>query len=406
MATSDVFKYSQLDRYSSFHIEPLRFMSANNKIIKLAQEIDILSQKMATGNLLLSSHAKEGKLYIFYGRLLYTTGNLHRVRRWQRAIRLHCPEWKPITSQLSDREKPWEYLLLYDGITRNKITLYQAKKVIRTVTLEVLFSLSLYADLTRQWEPSPDNKSELSLGLALCYRELEEIFSRIAKMQKLWQKAGFDSLNPNLVPVMNKPIKPEALSGWGKYLQGNLTLWDIAYKLRKSVLAVTKTLIPLVKKGLLQLKTVPDLPISPIESSLTTANPQDNVDKTTSQKQPLIVCIDDSPVVAETLKKIVQPAGYRFISIQDPIRGFVKIAEHKPDLIFLDLEMPHANGYTVYQFLRKAPAFEKIPVIIFTSRNNLIDRSRAKLIGAADFLSKPPKPEEVLRMIQKHLLNT
>ncbi|NES72694.1 MAG: response regulator, partial [Okeania sp. SIO2D1] len=112
------------------------------------------------------------------------------------------------------------------------------------------------------------------------------------------------------------------------------------------------------------------------------------------------------PVVAETLKKIVQPAGYRFISIQDPIRGFVKIAEHKPDLIFLDLEMPHANGYTVYQFLRKAPAFEKIPVIIFTSRNNLIDRSRAKLIGAADFLSKPPKPEEALKMIQKHLPNT
>ncbi|NEN89955.1 MAG: response regulator [Okeania sp. SIO3H1] len=381
-------------------------MSANKKIIKLAQEIDILSQRMATGNLLLNSHAKQGKLYIFYGRLLYTTGNLHRVRRWQRAIGWHCPEWNPVISQLSDQEKPWEYLLLYDGIARNQITLSQAKKVIRTVTLEILFSLSLYADLTPQWEPRSDNKSELSLGLALCYRELEEIFSKVTKMQNLWKRAGFDSLNPNLVPVMKKPITPEALSGWGKYLQGDLTLWDIAYQLRKSVLAVTKTLLPLVKKGLLQLKTVPDLPTSAIKSSLTTANDRNNVDKTTSKKQSLIACIDDSPIVAETLKKIVQPAGYRFISIQDPIRGFVKIAEHKPDLIFLDLEMPHANGYTVYQFLRKAPAFEKIPVIIFTSRNNLIDRSRAKLIGAADFLSKPPKAEEALKMIQKHLPNT
>ncbi|NET43430.1 response regulator [Okeania sp. SIO2B3] len=381
-------------------------MSANKKIIKLAQEIDILSQRMATGNLLLNSHAKQGKLYIFYGRLLYTTGNLHRVRRWQRAIGWHCPEWNPVISQLSDQEKPWEYLLLYDGIARNQITLSQAKKVIRTVTLEILFSLSLYADLTPQWEPRSDSKSELSLGLALCYRELEEIFSKVTKMQNLWKRAGFDSLNPNLVPVMKKPITPEALSGWGKYLQGDLTLWDIAYQLRKSVLAVTKTLLPLVKKGLLQLKTVPDLPTSAIKSSLTTANDRNNVDKTTSKKQSLIACIDDSPIVAETLKKIVQPAGYRFISIQDPIRGFVKIAEYKPDLIFLDLEMPHANGYTVYQFLRKAPAFEKIPVIIFTSRNNLIDRSRAKLIGAADFLSKPPKPEEALKMIQKHLPNT
>ncbi|MDY7003865.1 MAG: response regulator [Cyanobacteriota bacterium] len=392
-------------------------MSANNKIIKiikLSQEIDILSQRMATGNLLLNSHAKQGKLYIFYGRLLYTTGNIHRVRRWQRAVGWHCPEWNPVISELSDQEKPWEYLLLYDGIVRNQISLSQAKKVIRTVTLEVLFSLSLYADLTSQWEARADSKSELSLGLALCYRELEEIFSKITKMQNLWQKAGFDSLTPNLVPVMKKPVKPEALSGWGKYLQGDLTLWDIAYQLRKSVLAVTQTLLPLVKKGLLQLKTVPDLPISTKKSSLattkksslTTTNAKNNVEKTTSKKQLLIACIDDSPVVAETLKKIVQPAGYRFISIQDPIRGFVKIAEHKPDLIFLDLEMPHANGYTVYQFLRKAPAFENIPVIIFTSRNNLIDRSRAKLIGAADFLSKPPKAEEALKMIQKHLSNT
>ncbi|NEP70558.1 MULTISPECIES: response regulator [unclassified Okeania] len=381
-------------------------MSANNKIIKLAQEIDILSQRMATGNLLLNSHAKQGNIYIFYGRLLYTTGNFHRVRRWQRGIELHCPKWKPITLQLSDQEKPWEYILLYDGITRDEITLYQAKKVIRTVTLEILFSLSLYVDLTCQWEQSPDKKSELSLGLALCYRELEEIFSKVNKMQNLWQKAGFNSLNPNLVPVMTKTVKPEALSGWGKYLHGDLTIWDIAYQLRKSVLAVTKTLFPLVKKGLVQLKTVPDLSTSPIKSSLTTANSQKSTDKTTSKKQSLIACIDDSPVVTETLKKIVQPAGYRFISIQDPIKGFVKIAEYKPDLIFLDLEMPHANGYTVYQFLRKAPAFEKIPVIIFTHRNNVIDRSRAKLIGAADFLSKPPKPEEILKMIQKHLPHT
>ncbi|NEP78255.1 MAG: response regulator [Okeania sp. SIO3B3] len=384
-------------------------MSANNKIIKiikLSQEIDILSQRMATGNLLLNSHGKQGKFYIFYGRLLYTTSNIHRVRRWRRVIGWHCPGWNPLISELSDQEKPWEYLLLYDGIVRNQITLSQAKKVINTVTLEVLFSLSLYADLTSQWEARADNKSELSLGLALCYRELEEIFSKITKMQNLWQKAGFNSLTPNFVPVMKKPVKPEALSGWGKYLQGDLTLWDIAYQLRKSVLAVTKTLLPLVKKGLLQLKTVPDLPISAIKSSVTTTNVQNNLDKATSKKQSLIACIDDSPVVAETLKKIVQPAGYRFISIQDPIRGFVKIAENKPDLIFLDLEMPHANGYTVYQFLRKAPAFENIPVIIFTSRNNLIDRSRAKLIGAADFLSKPPKPEELLKMIQKHLPNT
>ncbi len=64
----------------------------------------------------------------------------------------------------------------------------------------------------------------MSLGLALCYRELEPIFNKVAHMEHLWKKAGFDSLSPNLAPVMKKPVKPEALSGWGKYLQGDLTL--------------------------------------------------------------------------------------------------------------------------------------------------------------------------------------
>ncbi|MGD1808387.1 response regulator [Dapis sp. BLCC M126] len=410
MATNNVMTYTRIENYSSSDVTTLKSMFTNKQLIKLAKNLDILSQRGATGKVLLNSPAKEGQLNIFYGRLLYTTSDIHRVRRWERAVRLHCPEWNPRTSQqLSDPEKPWEYLLLYDGISKNQITISQAKAVIRTVTLEILFSMSHYPDLTHKWEGNPESKSELSLGLSLCYREIEPIFTKVTQMQNLFKQADFENLNLNLAPVPKKPISPEALSGWGKYLQGDLTLWDIAYKLQKSALAVTKTLLPLVKKGLLQLQTIPDLPEPNFKSSLPTVTKnlptvtKKKIDKTKPKKKQLIACIDDSPVVAQTLKNIVKPAGYDLISIQDPIKGFVKIAEHKPDLIFLDLEMPNANGYTVYQFLRQAPLFAKIPVIIFTSRNNLIDRSRSKLIGAAEFMNKSAQQEEILKTIKKYL---
>lgn len=403
MAISNVVTYSPLDQDSSSNVKTLKSIPLNKKTMGLASEIDILSQKMATGNLVLNSHAEAGKLQLFYGRLLYATSDCHRVRRWQRAIALHCHNWNPTPSQLLwDQDKPWEYLLLYDGISQNQITISQAKAVIRTVALEVLFSLSRYADLTNQWEPEFDGKSELSLGLAISYRELEPILAKVAQMQDLWKTAGFDNLSPDLAPTLKKPANPEALSGWARYLQGDLTLWDISWELRKSVLAVTRALLPLVKKGLVKLRTIPDLPV-PKLSSFATVNPQENTNNNQQKKPPLIACIDDSPVVGETLKKIVEPAGYDLLLIQDPIAGFMQIAQQKPDLIFLDLEMPNANGYTVYQFLRKAPIFQKTPVIILTSRNNLIDRSRAKLIGVADFLSKPPKPEQTLEAIAKHL---
>ncbi|MDJ0552881.1 MAG: hypothetical protein QNJ68_00240 [Microcoleaceae cyanobacterium MO_207.B10] len=155
----------------------------------LVQEIDILSKPMASGNLILKSNAEEGKLHLFYGILLETTSNYHRVRPWQRAIKLHCLDWNYEPSQrLLDDDKPWEYLLLYDGIMQNKISIYQAKAVIRSVTLEVLFSLSNYADITNQWEANTDSKSELSLGLALSYREVEPIFSKVTLIQNVWKK--------------------------------------------------------------------------------------------------------------------------------------------------------------------------------------------------------------------------
>ena len=360
MAMNNVLKYSTPPKNLSSHLTTLKSMPLNKKTMKLAQEIDLLSQKMASGNLILNSHAEEGKLQLFYGRLLYATSGCHRVRRWQRAVKLHCCEWNPQMSQIFlDQEKPWEYLLLYEGISQNQITISQAKAVIRTVTLEILFSFSRYADLNNHWQPSNDSKSELSLGLALSYRELEPILFKVAQMQDLWQKAGFENLSPELAPTLKKPLKPEALSGWAKYLQGNLSLWDISWQLQKSVLAVTRTLLPLVKKGLVQLQTIPDLPIPNFKSSLASSNSQANTNNTQQKKRPLIACIDDSLVVGETLKNIIQPAGYDILNIQDPIKGFMIIAEKKPDLIFLDIEMPNANGYTVYQFLRKTPVFKK-----------------------------------------------
>ncbi|WP_413160577.1 hypothetical protein ACL6C3_18880 [Capilliphycus salinus ALCB114379] len=53
--------------------------------------------------------------------------------------------------------------------------------------------------------------------------------------------------------------------------------------------------------------------------------------------------------------------------------------------------------------MRNAPLFENTPVIILTSRDNVIDRSRAKLVGASDFLTKPPKPQETLELVRKYL---
>ncbi|MEB3339473.1 MAG: response regulator [Okeania sp.] len=386
-------------------VKNLKFMSGNKQLIQLAQKLNILAQDKAIGTLVLKSPTRKERLILFYGRLLYATSDIHRVRRWERCVKCYCPHWNRATSTIpSDSDKPWEYLLLYDGIRKDQITVSQAKAVISTVTLEIFFSMSHCLDLTYQWKKNDDSRSELSLGLSLSYWEIEKILTKVAQMQYFSKRAGLENFNPNLVPILKKSVDSKVLSNQIQYLKGDLTLWDISCKLKKTVLTVSKALLPLIKKNFVELQEIPDLPKPNFQLHLTDAQEnEENKDQITTKKKPLIACIDDSIVVAERLRKIIEPTGYELMDVQDPVKGLVKIAEEKPDLIFLDLEMPDANGYTVYQFLRNAPVFAKIPIIIFTSRNNLIDRSRAKLMGAVGFLHKPGEPEEILKMIEKYL---
>lgn len=368
----------------------------------LSKELDSISKQMTSGELILNSHAKEAKLHIFYGRLLYSTADFQRVWRWKRAIQQYCPNWggKPL-APLSPNQ-PWEYQLLYQGVSKKQIGITQAKAVIRRVAFEILFCLSRYPDLSYELQPKEASKSDLSLGLSLSYRELEPVAGKAAKLLSQWQAAGFDNLSPTLVPVSTKPISPDSYSGIGRYLNGEYDLWDLALNLQKSVVAVTKGLMPLISRGVVRLKTMPDKE-APALLQAAPAKQQSEAGETPKSDRGLIACIDDSPVVAQTLRKIVEPVGYRLIHTADPVKGLARLAQDKPDLIFLDVEMPNANGYTVCQFLRKAPAFKNTPVIMLTSRDNLVDRSRAKLVGASDFIGKPPQGQQVLQIIVKYL---
>jgi chemotaxis family two-component system response regulator PixG len=299
----------------------------------------------------------------------------------------------------------WEYKLLYQGIRRQELNLSQAKGVMRRVLSEVLFSMTRPIDLNFHWEAHTSLESGFSKHLSLSYEEVKSILPQVAQMQSQWQTANLNNLDPNLAPVLTKPVNPKALSGLVKYLNGDLTLWDISQQIEKPLVSVTRALVPLLQKGLLQFRMLPDLPAKAEENlTKTTKNSTDYTEKSSStRKQPLIACIDDSPVAAQSLKQILEPMGCQILSIQNPVKGLAQIAEHKPDLIFLDLVMPNANGYIVCKFLRNAPIFQNTPVVILTSRDTVVDRNYAKLAGASDFLSKPPNPRDTLQVVRKHL---
>jgi chemotaxis family two-component system response regulator PixG len=377
------------------------------KLIELAETLDTLCKKRVTGELHLKHPSGDGKLHLLSGRLLFAIAPTHRIRRWYRALHQHCPQWTPDLSQKLN-DALWEYQLLYDGIMKKQITVTEAKSVIRSIAKEVFFDLGSNQECRLNLVEGPPSDTELVLSLSVSYLEFEPDLMEAAKLYRQWLTAGFSKLSPTFAPVLKQKVDPQHLSGLHNYLNGHLTLWDIAQKTHQSIYKVTFLLLPLVKKRLIQFRNIPDLSVAipphPEETPKQTLTSQYLENQIVLPvKKGLIACVDDSPLIAETIRKIVEPFGYEILSIEEPMRGFAQLLESKPDLIFLDLIMPTANGYSVCKFLRKTSIFEKTPIIILTSRDTLLDRNRAKLVGASDFLGKPPDPEKTIQMIHKYL---
>ncbi len=383
-------------------------------LTRLTEELDKLSKHNTNGILIFYNHTVLWNLHFNDGKLIYATGGMHPVRRWNRALKQHCPnwDWNVESPELSENQ-PWECQLLAQGISRKQLSAIQAKLVIRTIVQECFFELGNSKDLKNDWKPTQKDIFHLPQLIALSSWEILSVLTKATNTQKKWQAAGLDHLSPCLAPILSPTANPQFIpDSEKKYFNSNFTLWDMAIEQEKSVTEVAVSIMPWVDKGVLELQKIPDLPLPTIKQVVAVTNSQSENKPITFvqesapkfvEKQPLIACIDDSPVLAYTLRKILIPAGYQMLSIPEPMRGFSQLIEYKPDLILLDLLLPNADGYSVCKFLRDTPTFRNTPIIFLTERNNPVDRAHAMLVGATEFLGKPPQPEDLLQIVHKYI---
>ena len=67
--------------------------------------------------------------------------------------------------------------------------------------------------------------------------------------------------------------------------------------------------------------------------------------------------------------------------------------------------MPIANGYEICTQLRRVPIFENTPIIIITGNDGVVDRVRAKMVGATGYITKPLEPKKILALVKRYLQN-
>lgn len=108
-----------------------------------------------------------------------------------------------------------------------------------------------------------------------------------------------------------------------------------------------------------------------------------------------ILIVDDDVDTLRLVGLMLQRQGYLIVAASNGEQGLAKAFEEKPDIILLDVMMPDMDGYEVSRRLRKNPATENTPILMFTAKTQLDDKVTGFESGADDYLTKPTHPTEL-----------
>jgi DNA-binding response OmpR family regulator len=111
-----------------------------------------------------------------------------------------------------------------------------------------------------------------------------------------------------------------------------------------------------------------------------------------------ILVVDDDPIGNRMIQFLLGEEGYIVDSVDGPKGALAVIEKQPPDLLLLDVNMPHTNGFELYRRLRELDY--DIPVIFVTAKGELEDRLHGLKMGADDYISKPFQPAELLARVE------
>jgi chemotaxis family two-component system response regulator PixG len=419
-------------------------LSANNAIEQLLN----CSQSQFTGRLnLRDQNEGQWQFYFGLGRIMWAMGGSHPHRRLRRLLAQHCPQANASTLKPNAHLECWDYQLLTILARRDRVPLSQIRAIVARVVVEILFDLlqqghSIQSSSSDRLQASDEDTptvllfskyhtessnafcirlekgvrpSKQAMLPANCFIELKAALNQAQKLWTCWQQAGLQDISPDAAPLLVKPQLLRRQMSEASYknlvtlIDGRRTLRDLAVLLKSQPLKVALSLFPYIRQRTIESIQVPDLPFHSAALATELRHPKKQISQKISppssqaKRKLLIACIDDSPQVCSALDRIFTGAGYRFISIQDSTFALPTLLEAKPDLIFLDLVMPIANGYELCMQIRRISCFQSTPIVILTGREGIIDRVRAKMVGASDYLRKPINPQHILEIAKRYL---
>lgn len=227
-----------------------------------------LKQPQFTGELTFQSAKGEKWTFYFYmGRIIFATGGKHTVRRWIRSVSRFAPVLitqiptldEEVINQPGFRQF-WEYELLCYWLKKEEVTRQQLNSIIRASVVEILF------DITQRMEVVFQLDATQPLSTQLVFLNPEQVIAEAWQLWQNWQNAKLADCCPNQCPVirladkLQERVAPKTFQMMLKLFNGKNTLRDLSLQLNQDLTKMTRSMLPYIQLGLIDLIDVPDLP--------------------------------------------------------------------------------------------------------------------------------------------------
>jgi twitching motility two-component system response regulator PilG len=339
--------------------------------------------------------------FVFFlnGHIVYageTEGNLARLRDYLRRYKVEDSLESVALPSIAAFNAP-EYGYLWALLENHILTPAQGRTIIQSMVHETLF------DLLSLHQGSFIFEIGTPLSPQLMTLEIAPLVAKIIKQVQGWKQLHPHLQSPDQCPIVAhsdslQAALPEAtFSTLDRYADGKTSLRQIARYLNRDVFTVARAIYPYVQKGWLHLAQ------PPTEEAGGAKNRVRDLGLWQTAKTPRVVCIEDSATVRKTVEYILNQHGYEVTAIDNPLKALSLVFQLKPDLILCDIAMPELDGYEICAMLRKSTAFRQTSIIMLTGKDGFIDRVKARMVGATDYLTKPFGESELLMLLEKYV---
>ncbi|MTJ09871.1 MULTISPECIES: response regulator [unclassified Anabaena] len=335
--------------------------------------------------------------FVFFlnGQIVYCQAgdsSLSRIDDYLRHYRVQKRLESKQLASLTSTNSP-EYAYIWALLEQNIITPKIARTIIYGLVQETLFDLlslhqgSFIFDLGTALVPQLTTLeiAPLVAKITKQVQEWKQLYPHIQSTEQLPNLADIAKLGASLPEVTVKK-----LHSWA---DGKTSLRQLARYLNRDILTVAKAIYPYIQQGWLQL----------VYSEAYHPHKQKQNWEQVENYKGRIVCIEDTLVICETIESILKSNGYEAISITNPLQALSLVFQIQPDLILCDIAMPELDGYEICAMLRHSTAFRVVPIIMLTGKDGFIDRVRARMVGATDYLTKPFTDQELLMLVEQYL---